>query len=217
MTRSAVEYICGEGNGIVIKNPTIDLEKFDPRKYEAFKGDGEIHLLMVGSYGARKNQKFALQILKELVKDHPQTTATFIGYPGTNAATYLPEMKQYVAENHLEDNVRFLPQDSDIPLEMAKATLLLIPSLQEGLPNVALEAQAMGLSCFVSTDVSDECNCGLCHFYPLSDGAEGWKQHILDYVQENGYERHIIDMSAWNNRTISEEYLAYWRGKPMKL
>ena len=217
VTRSAVEYLCGEGHGIVMKNPTLDMVKFNPNLYQELKGDGQIHLLMVGSYGNRKNQKFALEILKELLRDYPDSTATFIGYAGTNSDYYLPDMKKYVSEHGMEGNVRFLPQDADIPLEMAKATLLLIPSLQEGLPNVALEAQAMGLSCFVSTDVSEECNCGLCHFYPLSDGPTGWKKHILDYVAEYGYDRHLIDMSAWDNKKISQEYLEYWRGKPMQI
>ena len=212
VTRSAVEYLCGEGNGIVMKNPTIALDRFDPALYKDVTPDGKIHLLMVGSYGQRKNQKFAVEILKELPAD---ATATFIGYPRTPTDPYLPDLKAYVETNGLADRVRFLPQDADIPAEMAKATILLIPSLQEGLPNVALEAQAMGLPCFISDAVSDECDCGICTFLPLKTGAKGWAEAIERFVAEKGYGKHYVDMSGWDNEKICREYLEYWRGKPM--
>lgn len=214
VTKSAVEYLCGQGNGIVMKNPTIALDRFDPAKYRQIRPDGRIHLLMVGSYGQRKNQRFAVDILRALPED---ADATFIGYPRTPTDPYLPKLKQYAEDLGLSDRVRFLPQDADIPLEMAKATVLLIPSLQEGLPNVALEAQAMGLSCFVSSEVSDECDCGLCSFYPLALGPEGWAEKIQAYVAEHGYGKRHVDMSQWDNYQICLDYLEYWRGKPMPL
>lgn len=212
VTRSAVEYLCGEGNGIVMKNPTIALDQFNPDRYRDIRPDGRIHLLMVGSYGQRKNQKFAVKILKELPGN---ATATFIGYPRTPDDPYLPALKAYVEEQGLSERVRFLPQDTDIPAEMAKATVLLVPSLQEGLPNVTLEAQAMGLPCFVSDAVSEECNCGICLFLSLERGAKAWAAAIMQFVAENGYDKHYVDMSQWDNKRICQDYLECWRGKPL--
>lgn len=215
VTKSAVEYLCGTGKGIVMKNPTIALDKFNPALYQDTVPDGKIHLLMVGSYGFRKNQKFAVEILRELSASHPDATLTFIGYPRVPTDPYLPNLKAFAEAEGLSQRVRFLPQDADIPAEMAKATLLLIPSLQEGLPNVALEAQAMGLPCFVSDAVSDECDCGICSFYPLSIGPGGWAEKITAFVEQNGYGKHFVDMSEWDNYKICQEYLEYWAGKPM--
>lgn len=217
VTASAVEYVFGEGNGIVMKNPTIALDKFDMNLYKDVKPDGEIHLIMVGSYGERKNQKFAVFILKELCKVRPNSTLTFIGYPRTPDEPYLMNLKKYVVELELEKKVSFLPQDADIPCAMANATMMLIPSLQEGLPNVALEAQAMGLPCFISTDVSPECDCGICEFLPLEKGPKYWAEQIQEYVDKNGYGKYPVDMSGWDNYKICEEYLEYWRGKPMEI
>ena len=137
---------------------------------------------------------------------------TLIGYPRSPKETYVPEMKQMIQDYYLEDHVIFLPQDTDIPLAMSEATFLMMPSIQEGLPNVALEAQAMGLPCYISDDVSDECDCGLCHFLPLDKGAAYWADVLIKHVEEHGFEKHYPDMSEWDNKKISEEYLEYWRG-----
>ena len=94
---------------------------------------------------------------------------------------------------------------------------MLIPSLQEGLPNVALEAQAMGVPCFVSTDVSNDCDCGICTFLPLDKGAKFWADEIIKYIDKNGYDKQYVDMSTWENKKVCEMYLEYWRGRPMKL
>lgn len=217
VTKSAVEYVFGEGNGIVMKNPTIALDKFSMSLYPDVNPDGKIHLLMVGSYGERKNQRFAVSVLKELCKERQDSTLTFIGYPRTSNDPYLANLENYVVECGLEGNVTFLPQDADVSYAMAKSTMLLIPSLQEGLPNVALEAQAMGLTCFVSTDVSEECNCGICEFLPLERGAKYWADQIIEYVNKNGYGKHLVDMSEWDNYKICNKYLEYWRGKPMEM
>lgn len=212
VTASAVEYIAGEGNGIVMKNPTIALDRFNPTVYPNLNTDKRIHLIMVGSYSSRKNQKFAIDVLNELCKTKSDSTLTFIGYPRSPKETYLDEMKQKIKDYKLENNVEFLPQDADIPLAMSKSTFLLMPSVQEGLPNVALEAQAMGLPCFISTDVSKECDCGLCYFFDLDSGATFWSEKLIEYVEKNGFDKNYPDMSEWDNRVISEDYLEYWRG-----
>ena len=212
VTQNAADYIFGKGKGVPIKNPTVDFAKFDPEKYPG-PGDDNIHLLMVGSYGNRKNQKFAVDILRELKKSHAGATLTYVGYPRTPEDPYLPQLKEKVRSLGLEDCVEFLPQDSDIPGVMARSSFLLIPSLQEGLPNVALEAQKMGLPCFLSTDVSDDCDCGICSFLPLDAGAAHWADAISEYVNRNGTGKHYVDMSAWDNRKVCEDYMDIWSGR----
>ena len=190
----------------------MDFEKFDPDKYPK-EIDGKIHLLMVGSYSSRKNQKFAVDVLNELVKKNADADLTFVGYPRSPNETYLPELQDKVREYSLNEKVTFLPQDANIPEVMSRSTYLLIPSLQEGLPNVALEAQKMGLPCFLSTDVSNDCDCGICTFLPLDNGAEYWAQEIIKYTKQHGIEKQNVDMSEWDNRKVCEMYMDLWSGK----
>lgn len=215
VTGNAVEYMFGSrSKGIVVKNPTVDLDKFNPKLYTEDLEE-RIKLILVGSYSSRKNQRFAAEILFELLKMKPDSSLTFIGYPRSEKEDYLPKLKEYVSESGMESSVEFLPQDTNVAEALSQSTMMLIPSLQEGLPNVALEAQAMGVPCFLSTDVSEDCNCGICTFLPLSEGPKYWADRIIDYVEQNGYGKHFVDMSSWDNKKVSEMYLDYWRGKPM--
>lgn len=84
--------------------------------------------------------------------------------------------------------------------------------MQEGLPNVVLEAQKMGLPCFLSTDVSDDCDCGLCSFFSLENGGEYWADKLVGYIDKNGFERSYPNMFEWDNQKVCKEYLEYWRG-----
>lgn len=212
VTQNAADYVFGKGKGKPIKNPTVDFEKFDSGKYLSAQDDN-IHLLMVGSFSTRKNQKFAVDVLAELNKLDMNTTLTFVGYPRSAKETYLPELKEKVRDLKLEKYVEFLPQDANIPEVMARSSYLLIPSLQEGLPNVALEAQKMGMPCFVSSDVSEDCNCGICTFLPLDAGAKFWAKTIWEYTNLNGTEKQFVDMSEWDNRKVCEYYMDIWSGR----
>lgn len=215
VTSNAVEYMFGsKEKGIVIKNPTVDFSKFNPLLYPV-DTEQKIKLILVGSYSSRKNQRFAAEVLYELLKVKPDSKLTFIGYPRNEKEDYLPKLKEFVKSTNMEKNIEFLPQDTNVAEQLSKSTIMLIPSLQEGLPNVALEAQAMGVPCFVSTDVSKECDCGICKFLPLEKGAKYWADQIIEFVTRYGYVKHYIDMSSWDNKKVCQDYLDYWRGKPM--
>lgn len=212
VTEGALKYMIGDGLGYVIKNPTVDLSTFDPTKYDYIE-HSDIRLIMVGSIQPRKNQMFGVQVLNDLVKMGLNARMIIIGYPTNPASGYLESVKVYLKNNGLEDNVQFLPKDSDVALALSKSDIMLLPSLQEGLPNAALEAQAMGVYCLVSTDVERICDCGLCKFLDLSAGSRVWAEAIIDYAKHTGLKKTFIDMSAWDNREVSKFHLRIWRGE----
>ncbi len=213
VTQGALEYMIGKnGHGYVIKNPTVDLSKYDPTKYE-YAEHTDIHLIMVGSIQPRKNQMFGAEVLNDIVKMDQDAKMIFIGYPTRPESGYLESVQAFIKENNLENRVQFLPKDSNVAEALAKSDIMLLPSLQEGLPNTALEAQAMGVYCFVSTDVERICDCGLCDFIPLADGSRKWAETIVEYAKKTGLKKSFVDMSSWDNREVSRFHLKIWRGE----
>ena len=206
----AVDLMYGKYGGRVIKNPTISLKRFNPQKFNAPPHDG-IKMIQVGTFSHRKNQVFSVKILRELLKRGIKAKLTFVGF-SFDEPDYINEINNAVGEFECKDNVTFLPKDSDIPQLLSEHDIMLIPSVREGLPNVALEAQAMGMTCFVSDTVNRQTDCGLVHFLPI-DAPSVWADAIIRYANDSGLEKKYIDMSMWDNEKVIEEYIAIWNGQ----
>ena len=74
----------------------------------------------------------------------------------------------------IEKSVLFLPPQDPAPW-YAAADALVLPSLYEGMPVVAAEAQAAGIACLFSDKVTREADiCGGAKFLPLD--TEIWAQ-----------------------------------------
>ena len=212
VTSGALKYMIGNDHGYVIKNPTVDLKKFNPRRYPEYKHD-DIRLIMVGSIQHRKNQMFGVEVLNELIRMGKEARMTIIGYPTNPQSGYLESVMNYIEQNKITDRVLFLPKESDVAKALSESDIMLIPSFQEGLPNTALEAQAMGVYCFVSSAVERICDCGLCEFHDLSESSTKWAEAIMEYVNETKLVKKYVDMSSWDNREVSRFHLKIWRGE----
>ena len=77
--------------------------------------------------------------------------------------------------------MRFLGKRSDIAAILQAADVFLLPSFYEGLPIVAIEAQAAGLPLILSDAVSKESAItGNVRFLRLADPPSVWADAILD-------------------------------------
>lgn len=108
------------------------------------------YMLCVGTLEKRKNQ---LALVKAVHKGKLDFPLVFVGRP----TGYLQEIKQYVAENKLQ-NIFFLHQVSgkDLPLVYRGASLFLYPSQVEGFGIPVLEALTAGIPVITSAGTSME-------------------------------------------------------------
>ncbi len=142
----------------------------------------------IGRFTKQKNQDFLIDIFKELsVKDH-NAVLLLIGRG---------ELKDYIKEKAqglgLEDKVLFLDQRKDAYRFYQAMDVFVLPSLYEGVPLTVIEAQAAGLLCFISADISqDVCVTDLVRRISLRNGAEAWAEVILsdhnEYRRDHGSE-----------------------------
>ncbi|MDD4287138.1 MAG: glycosyltransferase family 4 protein [Candidatus Peribacteraceae bacterium] len=96
------------------------------------------HLLFMGRFVAFKN----LPVLVRALTFLPQCSLTFVGDGPMSGA-----LRALTQELHLSDRILFLPSQNTATKTrtMADADLLVLPSITELSPNVALEARAQGL------------------------------------------------------------------------
>lgn len=193
----------------VISNP-YDEQRFThkcdrPRKFDAPQ------LIQIASYSSNKNQLFSVQVLEEMRKQYPDTTLNLVGYDGEPG--YLQKVQEEIMRNDLQNHVRFFPADADLPVLLDSSTYLIFPSVAEGFGMVPVEAQAMGLRCFISDSVPRKCDCGGSVFLSLSSGARFWANKICeDFLKTNG-EHQFYDCSQYSIEQVGKKYREIYLGE----
>lgn len=193
----------------VVNNP-YDESLFNPIKYKT-KLFYAPDLVQVASYSSNKNQLFTLKVLKNIKTVYPNAKLSFIGFSLDDA--YLNDMKKYIKDNSLENNVIFYEHDADTPSIMSESSYFLLPSKREGFGIVLIEAQAMGLTCYVSDAVPTLANVGGCKYLSLDDGPKAWAEKIIsDFEKDNGA-HHNYDCLAFTSENVAKIYDKLYRGE----
>lgn len=137
--------------------------------------DNQIVLGHVGTFTEVKNQFFLLRLLEALKKEEKSVyKLLLIGY-GPLKETLMKECEKL----RLCDDVLFLGNRNDVPQLMMAMDVFCMPSLFEGFPIVAVEAQASGLPSLLSNNISSEiCLTDLVKFLPIDSGVTAWVEAI---------------------------------------
>lgn len=181
----AAKWMFGSANTHIIPLP-IDTGRF---RYDAETGRKQREdlgigpdkrvLLHIGNFRKAKNHMFLIQLMEKLEKIYPGTYMLLLAGDGP-----LRKELEIKAEGL---QIKFLGSIDNVPEIMAASEVFLLPSLNEGLPTVALEAQAAGLPCLLSDNITKECRItDLVKFLPLS--LDSWVETIPDSVTAGAYE-----------------------------
>ena len=170
---------------VVIRN-AIDVEKIRDgvTRREEFRrqagGDADwtdkYIIICIGRLHFQKNQKFAIDIMADLIPEMPDARLVLIGQGEDEDM-----LRAHVREKGLENEVYFAGVVTDIPGWLGAADFFLFPSVFEGLGIAGLEAQAAGLPVLASADVipRDIAVTDLLRFYPLEKEAAEWANEII--------------------------------------
>lgn len=185
---------------MMVVNPPINMDKFNPSLYNDSQIPDEVgtekntfNMIHVGRLCAVKNQKFLIDILSEMVK--VKDSHLYIVGEGDNEKE---KLTQYAFEMGVKDKVTFLKGDTS-PAIYKVMDCSVLPSFSEAFGMVAVESQLMGVPCFVSTNVPDDVDIGMCTFLELDKGAKHWAQKILEY----DYEKSVTDNEKTKNFDIN--------------
>jgi glycosyltransferase involved in cell wall biosynthesis len=129
---------------------------------------------MVSRLHPVKNHLFILSIMPELIRLNNHLKLVIIG-----DGEMRQEIEKTISELKLNNNVILMGERSDIAEILSSFDCYVMPSFNEGLPTSAIEAQANGLPCIISTGVDHHCNVtGLVNFASIKDKQE-WINAIL--------------------------------------
>lgn len=124
----------------------------------------------VGRLQYQKNPDYLVKIITAIRKITPQIKLIIIG-----EGEMEEELRRKFAVGGLDDCVEFLGRRNDVNCFMQAMDYILLPSHHEGLPFVIVEAQAAGLKCLLSNNITKEVDyTGNVRFLDLTEDANNW-------------------------------------------
>ncbi|GED95615.1 glycosyl transferase [Lentilactobacillus buchneri subsp. silagei] len=118
-----------------------------------FSNDDKV-IGIVGRISKQKNQKFALAVLRQLIKENKNYKLLVIGEYDDKGKKYFQMLKSLIRKYGLERNVIFTGIVLNVWEYYSSLDLLWIPSLYEGMPTVAIEAEANGVPIILSSQIT---------------------------------------------------------------
>lgn len=170
---------------VYLLNNAIDLDMFKYNEQVRKKKRSELGIddetLVIGHIGRfveQKNHKFLIDIFEELHRKTEKAILLLVGQ-----GPLMNEIKEKVNKLELGDFVKFLGQRNDTNNLYQAMDVFVLPSLYEGLPVVGVEAQASGLPCILSDEMTKEIKIlETTKFESINEKTSKWVQDILNEI-----------------------------------
>ena len=192
-SEAAGKFLYGEkmlkAGKVFIMHNAIDCEKFRfrPEVRERLRKEmgleGKFVIGHVGRFERQKNHEFLIRVFRSFVKSSPNSQLLLIG--SGSLEDYIHKLSKDIVKN-----IVFLGQRNNVYEWYQAMDMLWLPSLYEGFPVVALEAQAAGLPCVLSKAISSESDItGRVLYLSFSKSPEKWAKKIIDFFNDKSDSR----------------------------
>ena len=182
---SIAQFVNKVQNKVIICNNGVDVKKFLPNDYIRQEYRKKLNINQddfvignVGRFTYQKNQIFLVEVFREIISRCKNSKLLLIG-----EGEELENIKKKVKEYKLQNKFIFLKEITDIQNYMQVMDVFVMPSIYEGLPIVAVEAQASGLPLVLSDKISKQSKIAEdVSFVSLNEDAVIWAKEILKYT-----------------------------------
>lgn len=142
----------------------------------------------VGRLSLQKNPFFAIKVIENLLKNDSNIQYWWIG-----SGELSDQVQKYIEDNHLSDYVKLFGSCDNVSDLYQAMDVFFLPSLFEGLPITAIEAQAAGLPCVISNTVTKELvYTDLVDFISLKSPLSVWNNRIIEQSQRGEDRSHYL-------------------------
>ena len=204
-SQKAGEWMFGNRDFTVMKN-AINCEKYLYNESIALEVkkelgiEGKFVVGHVGRFSIPKNHKFLIDIFRQIYAQNPNAVLLLAG-----EGVLMDEIEQKVKEYQLEQAVKFLGLRDDVERIMQAMDVFVFPSLYEGLPVTLVEAQAVGIPCVVSSEITKEISIASnIKFLALSQSAEKWASECMENNQKEKNTCNLIKQAGFDIKKNAE-------------
>ena len=204
-----------KGKYVILRN-AINLHKFvynaDVRELVRKKYNiqsNEFVLGHVGKFVEAKNHYFLIKLFAVYHSKHPNSKLLLVGDGVLRA-----KIETWISESGCAESIILAGLRSDVSALVQAMDIFVFPSLYEGMPLSVMEAEASGLPCLISSNVTNDVNIGeAVKMKSLDDGPNSWAIVIdsFDYAISrevrchNNYE--LITKAGYNIENEANELL----------
>lgn len=161
-------------NAIEINRFLFDYECRTRLRRQLGISDSEFVVGAVGRLVTQKNYKFLIKTFKLLTQRRSDSKLVIVG-----DGPLMGELHEMCSSLEIEKKVLLLGMRNDVDKLYQVFDVFAMPSIYEGLGIAAIEAQASGLPCILSTAVPDEVDLSKkCSFIDLRS-PEAWAEKIM--------------------------------------
>lgn len=171
-------------------------------------------IIHVGRLFTVKNHMFLLEAFAQALEKNPRLLLLLAG-----TGELMPELVEMAERLQLGESIRFLGQRNDIHDLLQAADIFVLPSVHEGFPGAAIEAQAAGLPCLLSDTITSAIKVtSPVEFLPIDKGSKIWAERMSAYqgfkrcdtieeVRQAGYD--IKDAARWLEKLYIDALIGF--------
>ena len=198
-------------NGVDLKKFSFNVETRDKVRNSLNLDNDELLLGHIGRFAYQKNHEFLLSIMKEIEKRNIKAKLLLVGEgPREN------EIKDMVKSMSLENRIILYGTSKSVNEFMQAMDVFVLPSHFEGLPIVGVEAQAAGLPCIFSNEITREAGLtSRVQFLPIGEHDEiKWVDAIVELsslTRENTYR--LLSDKKFDIADTIEQFVRLYSGE----
>ena len=165
-TKEAQEYFSKQiqNKSVIIPNPINEDFICEP-----YNGEREKIIVTVGRLEEQKNHKMLIEAFSKLPEEFKEYKLIIYG-----EGSLRNKLEEQINELKLKDRVLLPGQVDNVKEKIYKASLFVLSSKYEGMPNALMEAMALGIPC-----ISTDCPCGGPRFL-IKNGYNGYLVPVND-------------------------------------
>lgn len=207
----AGKWLYGNNSEFKVIYNGIDINKYAFDKNKRILGRKKLEisnnahvLLHVGRFEDQKNHQFLIKVFNEYFKKDRSAVLLLAG----NGALQ-PKIKQEANNLISNNNIKFLGVRKDVDVLMNLADLFVMPSLYEGFPVTAIEAEASGLPCLFADTITDEVKViKTVRFENLNSNINSWVKDFCEMLmlKQNRFKaKECVFKAGFDIKEVSQE------------
>lgn len=197
-------------NGIVLSNYAYDDRSNASLRAELRIGNSDPVIGSVGRFVKQKNFEFGVKVFAELKRSIPNAKWVILG-----SGDGMDRVKAIAEEFGVDDSIIMPGVRVDVARFYSLFDVFFMPSLYEGLPVSAVEAQASGLRCVFSTGVPEESDItGESRFVGLNEPYAEWASALADAMlvgRDSGAAEKLAS-AGYSAEANAEKLMRYYEG-----